>query len=213
MPHDSEGFAYLGLSVIVLTPFAAITVLRRKCMLQTGPWPLIAVLTSLFLIAVSHRIAIGGTEFVVPLPLGLIDLRQVVRSAPRFVWPMAYAMVIGTWTVVARWVEAGKNRIRTAVLVAVFTVQILGVMPYAIAQQLEVKKLSDHTTYLVSNRWNLLSRNHDSISIVPTFDFHLDHNESTTEVQAWAASDRLIGVVQFGSEHHLKLNFAYVHVQ
>ncbi|NDD17668.1 MAG: hypothetical protein EB104_02045 [Acidimicrobiia bacterium] len=83
-----EGFAYLGLGLLVICP-CAILALRDSRVQALKPASIAGLLG--FILALSNRIQIAGREFAVyPLPSWLTYATGIVRSSGRFVWIAMY---------------------------------------------------------------------------------------------------------------------------
>ena len=86
-----DGFAYLGLGVLLALPAAVRVIfprLRRHL-------PLCAVCAVLTLFAVSHVVTANGvTLCTLPLPASLIHLFSVFRSGGRLFWPVYYLLML-----------------------------------------------------------------------------------------------------------------------
>lgn len=84
-----EGFAYLGLGVLMLIWFSRRSVLRWSMVLG-HPW-LLAVLAGFTIFAVSNEVYAAQFHlFTIPLPDGLLRMAGVLRASGRFVWVPLY---------------------------------------------------------------------------------------------------------------------------
>ncbi|WP_421994107.1 DUF6311 domain-containing protein [Roseococcus sp.] len=87
--HPESGSSYLGLGALLLLPFLLFVPPRRRLI------PLMLVLAAMLVFAVSHRVTIGGTEIAtVPLPDRVVTLFGMLRCSERYVWPLAYALIL-----------------------------------------------------------------------------------------------------------------------
>jgi hypothetical protein len=105
---DYEGFAYLGLGMLLLLPFSAAALLWRGGIRPpTQPrWlPLVLAALCLLVYAVSNRIAWGTTElWEYEVPALLVPLTSTFRASGRFAWPAVYLLqVIALGAVCARY--------------------------------------------------------------------------------------------------------------
>lgn len=100
-----EGYAWLGLGLIggmvlavLLRPGEAVTMLRRHAGLAL-------VLLGLTLLAVSHRVGLGGR---IVLDLGTVPgFLEQFRASGRFFWPVVYALLLATVVLLAQAGRAG----------------------------------------------------------------------------------------------------------
>ena len=94
-----DGFAYLGLGVLLALPAAVRVIfprLRRHL-------PLCAVCAVLTLFAVSHVVTANGvTLCTLPLPASLIHLFSVFRSGGRLFWPVYYLLMLAAFVGLCR---------------------------------------------------------------------------------------------------------------
>lgn len=102
--HLEAGVSYPGLGALVVLAAGLLawmpgprgTVLRRHRML-------ILVLAGLLLLAVSHRVAIGGRVFeAIPLPDWIVAHADALRASERFFWPVLYAALLGACVALVR---------------------------------------------------------------------------------------------------------------
>lgn len=102
-----EGFAYLGLGVLVLAAAVFSGLLARPPRWQTARFwlPLLAASTLLFVAALSYRITVGANVLAtIPWPAGILDVFAVFRASGRFVWLLYYLLLWGVLAaVVRRW--------------------------------------------------------------------------------------------------------------
>lgn len=101
-PGEIEGFAFLGLGVLLL--LATAIPLARQAWLESRNArehvPLVLVLAGLMLFAVTPNVAVGTHVLHVPWPAPLLGIGNLFRSSGRFVWPLVYcAMAVICWTV------------------------------------------------------------------------------------------------------------------
>jgi hypothetical protein len=89
---DWEGFNFLGIGMILLLPVSLVlAVLRPKTFLRMRLLPLFLLAVTLFVYAVSNRIAVGELElYEYPLPECMKFFAHSVRCSGRFFWPVYY---------------------------------------------------------------------------------------------------------------------------
>jgi hypothetical protein len=94
-PGDHEGFNYLGLGAIALS-LAALPGLKRAWPVLRAKrhyWPLLLLLLSLTLFALSNRVGFASFGFDIPLPQGAIDRANTLRGSGRMFWPVFYVIL------------------------------------------------------------------------------------------------------------------------
>jgi hypothetical protein len=120
---EIEGFAYLGLGVLLLAA-AALPFVRRvwpKRRIGREHLPLMLVLFALAMFALTPNVAIGATSFQIPWPAPLVAIGNLFRSSGRFAWPLVYAAMIAVCWIVAR---GPRRAIGSTLLIAAALVQV-----------------------------------------------------------------------------------------
>jgi len=123
-PERIEGFAYLGLGVLLLAPLALGCWNRLRPQWRFAPkhLPLILVLLGSALFSLSASVELGRHVLNLPWPSPLLVLGNLFRSTDRFVWPIAYAaMFLIAWGVARGW----RRPVASLLLVAAAAVQIV----------------------------------------------------------------------------------------
>lgn len=94
-----DGFAYLGLGILLALPAAIWVILPRL----RRHLPLCAVCAVLTLFAVSHVVTANGvTLCTLPLPASLIQMFSVFRSGGRLFWPVYYLLMLAAFVGLCR---------------------------------------------------------------------------------------------------------------
>jgi hypothetical protein len=123
-PEQIEGFAYLGLGMLLLL-IATLFALRRLgpwLRLERQHWPLALILIGCALFSLSDYVELGEHMLHLPWPAPLIGLGNMFRSTGRFVWPVAYVvMILILWAVAVGW----RRPIASALLAVAAVVQIV----------------------------------------------------------------------------------------
>lgn len=123
-PEQIEGFAYLGLGILLLAPAALVRWNRLRPQWRFVPkhLPVILVLLGSALFSLSDYLELERHMFHVPWPSPLVGLGNLFRSTGRFVWPIAYAaMFLVAWGVAHGW----RRSVASLLLVAASAVQIV----------------------------------------------------------------------------------------
>jgi hypothetical protein len=163
-PRQGEGYAYLGLGVLLLVPVAIVAFVREAkqhgaFLKRLAP----ALVTALLLAgyAWSSHVTLLGREVLnlewLFSPFSV--LTSTFRACGRFIWALHYVVSFGVIVLVARWLQR-----RAAVALAVFVVA-------AAAQGGEL--ISDRSMYVrpaeppVDAGWLELGKRYEHLAIVP----------------------------------------------
>ncbi len=205
---EREGFNYLGSGVIIglVIAVALLAVNFRRI-----PWsklssfvPLFVLSVFFYLNSISNKVAVGRREIVdVPLPSFLLEVRQIFRTAERFVWLLSYSLVLLVVASVVYWVRS--IRIATAILGVLLAIQIVdssaGIAESrrALHQQSSVEQLSEES-------WERVVVGRSEIVFVPTFDFISDSDGP--EVESWLENSRFFPLLKLAARKDLATNFS-----
>jgi hypothetical protein len=122
-----EGFAYLGLGVMIAGLAAFITLFNKST--NNGNFLvsffknqryLGALIIFLMIFAISNRVGIGDFSFTYPLPAWALRIADVLRSSARMFWPVQYLLIIGIFIAIVR---AYSQKIALAILLICFLIQ------------------------------------------------------------------------------------------
>lgn len=105
-PEQIEGFAFLGLGMLLLLAAAPFAWRRLRPQIKLGRehWPLLAILLGCALFSLSDYVELGEHMLHLPWPAPLVGLGNMFRATGRFVWPIAYAaMILIAWTAARGW--------------------------------------------------------------------------------------------------------------
>jgi hypothetical protein len=165
--HLEAGNSYPGLGALAVLALGALAWMLGPRGGLRRHWALLLVLAGLLLLAVTHRVAIGGREFeVLPLPDWLVAKADALRASERFFWPVLYAALFGAAAALVR--RLGGRR-AGFVLAGALAVQAVDLRPgfarlhhYFIVQPPTVPlRLSDPF-------WLEAARRYDAVRVVPT---------------------------------------------
>ena len=165
--HLEAGNSYPGLGALAVLALGALAWMLGPRGGLRRHWALLLILAGLLLLAVTHRVAIGGREFeVLPLPDWLVAKADALRASERFFWPVLYAALFGAAAALVR--RLGGRR-AGFVLAGALAVQAVDLRPgfarlhhYFIVQPPTVPlRLSDPF-------WLEAARRYDAVRVVPT---------------------------------------------
>ena len=170
-----EGFAYLGLGIIVVGLFALLALIKnplkntrslkiffkRHCYLGV----LIIFLT---IYAISNHVGVGDFSFIYPLPSWLIRPADVLRSSARLFWPVQYLLIIAFLVVILR---TYSSKVALAILFACFTLQVLDTSNGWLKnrKQLSVHYAPDLYAHTLNNPfWSQAAKHYRNLTLVPS---------------------------------------------
>lgn len=208
--EENEGFAYLGLGVIITGIALLAFVLSARVRLQRQYWPLAVVTVLLFAVALSERLAIGGREFTLPVPIVLIELRQAVRAATRFAWLALYLLVILGWWALANLANRYLNkRAASLALLVVAILQVVDVGPGVVTLRNEVSQEKGNYAPDLGSEWSTLFEQYDNVKIVPSIDPNEDDMDYLPDEREWLADNRLFQLAWLAAFNDIQLNYAF----
>ncbi len=118
--HLEAGGSYAGLGVLLALVLGAIAYLRRPFPWLRARWPLMLGLAVMLAVAVTHRVSIGGAMVeLVALPERALDYADALRASERFLWPMAYALLLAAIVAMVRGFGPARAGAMLAVLALV----------------------------------------------------------------------------------------------
>jgi hypothetical protein len=125
--HLEAGSSYAGLgSLLLLLAGLAAWLWRPRAFLRAH-WPLLLALAGMLALAVTHRVSIGGREFVLfELPAEVLRYADALRASERFLWPVAYAALLAAVLTLIRVLGARRAGL---MLAAALAVQIADLQP------------------------------------------------------------------------------------
>lgn len=165
--HLEAGNSYPGLGALLVLALGALAwalgprgALRRR-------WPLVLALAGLLLLAVTHRVAIGGREFaVIPLPDWIVARADALRASERFFWPVLYAALFGAAVALVR--RLGGRR-AGFVLFAALVLQAVDLRPgFARLHHYFAPQPPTVPLRLADPFWREAARRYAFVRVVPT---------------------------------------------
>jgi hypothetical protein len=114
------GSSYAGLGILLLLVAAGLAWLRRPLRGLRARWPLLLSLLAMLALAVTHRPSIGGWQVTLfELPPALVEPAAALRASERFLWPLAYALLLAAVAALAHGIGGRRAGLVLLVLVAV----------------------------------------------------------------------------------------------
>jgi uncharacterized protein DUF6311 len=174
-----EGFAYLGIGMIIIVVIAIASVIikclksKKEIISKTRKFALLLLLClSLFLFAITNEVTFG-TKTLVQLPLpGLIEkLGFIFRASGRFVWPLYYVIVIFSLLVFSEF------KINKYIKIGLLTL-LMGIQIYDTQYLISFRDLpsGDYHTALSDDKWISVFKEFDEIITYPPFETSLQYN-------------------------------------
>lgn len=205
-----EGFAYMGLGVLITMPILVVWLARSLRASRSRLIPILIVAIALFLVALSERIALGGREFVVAIPEEVARIRQIFRAAPRFSWLLLYLLMVLGWSALTHVVyRFNSPRVALGLLLTVATIQIVDVSPGVIDARASIRASKGEFAPDLSSRWKSLLRTYNQISIVPSIDANEDDVELTGDERKWIEEPKIFQLAWVAAMNNASTNFSY----
>jgi hypothetical protein len=162
-----EGFAYIGISSIILIIVLAL-VKRKKIrdnFLDPNSFRILwlgAIL--LFIVSLSNKIALGKFEIIeYPLPAGLIQYVSIFRSSGRFAWLFVFALFF--WLIYRLSIRL-KSQTLTIVLVLLLTINLIDISGQLTSQK-KNKFSNTYLSNLINPAWNEINQCYKNIRVYP----------------------------------------------
>lgn len=170
-----EGFAYLGLGVIVAGLFALIALLKTssgnisalKAFFRNHRY-LGVLMIFLTAFAISNRIGLGDLSFTYPLPTWLLKIADTLRSSARLFWPIHYLLIIAF---IAAIVRTFSHKIALGMIAFCLIVQATDTSKGWLQnrKQLATRHSAEEHTHNLSNAfWNAAGKHYSDLTIVPS---------------------------------------------
>lgn len=121
---DYEGFTYLGLGLLTLVAIGLVLTIRENNIkkMYFKFWPYFLTGIGVWLFAISYRIGFGSFELRIPFPLYGKYALSLFRTSGRFMWVLAYLLVILAFVGLARYL--GKRKL-TVLLIITLLIQVM----------------------------------------------------------------------------------------
>ena len=170
-----EGFAYLGMGVIVAGLAALISLSNRskdnmdclKAFFKNHRYLLVLIIF-LTVFAISNRVGIGEFSFTYPLPAWLLRIADALRSSARLFWPVHYLLMIAIFIAIVR---TFSHKSALAILGACFLIQTADTSKGWLAnrQQLAHYQSEDiHVQKLSNTFWSKAPSHYHHLTLVPS---------------------------------------------
>ncbi|HRH23484.1 MAG TPA: DUF6311 domain-containing protein [Candidatus Magasanikbacteria bacterium] len=193
--EPNEGFAYLGLGIIILLGLSLFQLVQDKKYTDIKRkmyewWPVVAVVGVLTLLAITNTVSVWGKEiFSIPLSEYVREhIMGVVRSSGRLFWPVYYLIVLASFFIIK------KSRTYVAYGLMIFAVLVQG---YDFKDKLlELDNFYEAVVWhnpLNDPFWSQAAHSIEHISFVPSY-----------------ALGKYETIALFAAEHNMTLNTGYV---
>lgn len=165
--HLDAGGSYPGLGVLAVIAAGGLAWLIGPRGVLRRHWALVLVMGALLVLAVSHRVAIGGMVVeVVPLPDWFVSRADALRASERFFWPVLYTVLLGACVALVRMLGGTRAGF---VLFAALMLQAADLRP-------GLARLNDYfapqpptvALRLADPFWAEAARRYDFVRVVPT---------------------------------------------
>ncbi|MDD3004336.1 DUF6311 domain-containing protein [Flavobacterium sp.] len=177
-PRQYEGFAYLGIGMIIFTIFNAMYLIYGSIKGKINnkfykKWSLLLLLCILMLLFAITNVWTFGTNVIATLPLPKIieKIGFIFRASGRFVWPMYYLILIGCFIIITK--IKVPNIYKSVIIIALTLLQL-----YDIQELYNRWNFTSGTfkTKLQDEKWIAVMKNFEDIIIYPPFDYNYSIN-------------------------------------
>jgi hypothetical protein len=118
--HLEAGGSYAGLGSLLLLAAGGLAWAWRPRPFLRAHWPLLLALAAMLALAVTHRVSVGGRQWVLfDLPVQVRRYADALRASERFLWPLAYAALLAAALTLIRVLGGRRAGLVLAILVAV----------------------------------------------------------------------------------------------
>ncbi|WP_445714517.1 DUF6311 domain-containing protein [Flavobacterium sp.] len=123
--HQYEGFAYLGIGVIILIVITLVFLVRKKelKLLKNKFIPLILLVIISFIFAITNKISLDSKVIFEYQTLGIIKkIGNIFRASGRFIWIFYYSIFLATFVIFIR--SKISTNLKTVILSLLLIIQI-----------------------------------------------------------------------------------------
>ena len=170
-----EGFAYLGLGVIVAGFAALVSLFIRssdnigylKAFFKNHRY-LLALIIFLTVFAISNRVGIGDFSFTYPLPAWILRMADALFSSARLFWPVHYLLMIAIFIAIVR---SYSHKIALAILGVCVLLQVTDTSKGWLANRQQLAHYHSPDAYLqkLSNSfWVEVPSHYRHLTLVPS---------------------------------------------
>jgi hypothetical protein len=204
---NGESFLFLGTGFISFAfVFALIDVTKLRYIRWRFESALILTCLIMFAVGLSNRVVFGPFEVSYWWPQIFSDVRQVVRAATRFGWPLYYLIYIYVCKRIAEANTVTPLRVALSVMLILVNVVDQGPLLSSIATKYRFDQSRLDNS---SSETKDVFADYSLIKIFPVFDLQLDSSTSYRSEEVWRSSPNLIGLLFAASELNKDINFSY----
>jgi hypothetical protein len=165
-PGSEEGFAFLGLSGLLIAPFVFVVCVagdRRR-----GRFVMPSAAIAMAALALSNRVSIFDHEiFSFDIPSLFTPIFETLRSSGRFTWPLDYVLLLGGLRGLYISLQGRLPRMGSAAVFASLLLLQLVDMRSASSEIRERFTESGFTASLTDPKWNELAKQYKHLAAVP----------------------------------------------
>ena len=189
-----EGFAYLGLGVLILAAYAFAHLLSQPLRRPSQQFwlPLVAVCIILFAAALSHKITLGSRLLAeIPCSPKLFSALSVFRATGRFVWPLYYLLL---WGILATIVRYCPLRLSMTLLMMGIALQFTDLSGKFAEFRQEFRHQPVWQTPLKDPLWEQVALHYRNFSVIPP----------------QLEGDAYIPLADLAARHHVRIDIGWV---
>jgi hypothetical protein len=165
-PGSEEGFAFLGLSGLLIAPFGFVVCIAGDR--QRGRFAMPSAAIAMAALALSNRVSIFDHEiFSFDIPSLFTPIFETLRSSGRFTWPLVYVLLLGGLRGLYISLQSRLPRMGLAAVFASLLLLQLIDMRSASSEIRERFTESGFTASLTDPKWNELAKQYKHLAAVP----------------------------------------------
>ncbi|GAA4296428.1 hypothetical protein GCM10023142_35140 [Anaerocolumna aminovalerica] len=206
-----EGYAYLGIGVIILLLIAIVDIIDKFDMkINFKNWIknnidlvlCISIMFVFFIFALSPTITINDKIIVnIPLPSFINSVLSIFRASGRFMWPIMYILMILLIVNVIN--NHSKNM--PVILVICCILQLIDISPVIKNLNLRFSNKIEYTSKLNSDAWEELSKDHNEIIFIPI------EGEGNSEIlSSYFDIDTIFDLGEYAIDNNMVMNDFYI---
>lgn len=206
-----EGYAYLGIGVIVLLIIALVDAidklvkvsLKDKIKENKEFILVIGIMLILFIFALSPTITFNDKIlFNIPIPSFIYKVLSIFRASGRFMWPIMYILMI---LVIISVVKNHGEKVTITVLTVCCILQIIDLSTNIKNLNTMFSNKTEYSSQLKSQAWKELSKDHNKIIFIPI------NNEGVSDIlSSYFDLSIIFDIGDYAIDNNMSMNDFYI---